>query len=104
MKRIDRVKRVGLRKDNGNGGWVGGKPKAAKAFLAKADTTTRKEPAPEFDFGILRQLRARHALANINSVEGTHNIYFLFKNNAAKAKEPLMQVPEIHFNNAVSSA
>jgi hypothetical protein len=51
---------------------------------------------------MLQQLLARHAMANIAPVDGMHNIYFVFRNSAAKAKEPLMQVTEIHFNNAAS--
>jgi len=80
---------------------MGGKAKPDKASSAKADTT-KKEQAPEFDFGMLQQLLARHAMANITPVDGMHNIYFVFKNTAAKAKEPLMQVTEIHFNNTAS--
>ena len=81
---------------------MGGKVKPAKGPSAKADTASKKEPEPEFDFGMLQQLLARHAMANITPVDGMHNIYFVFKNSAAKANQPLMQVTEIHFNNAVS--
>jgi len=81
---------------------MGGKAKPAKSTSAKPDTTSKKEPAPEFDFGMLQQLLARHAMASIAPVDGMHNIYFVFRNSAAKAKEPLMQVTEIHFNNAAS--
>ena len=80
---------------------MGGKAKKDNASSAKADTA-KKEPMAEFDFDMLQQLLARHAMANITPVDGMHNIYFVFKNSAAKAKEPLMQVTEIHFNNAAS--
>jgi cytochrome c len=44
---------------------MGGKAKPSKSTSAKPDTTSKKEPAPEFDFGMLQQLLARHAMASI---------------------------------------
>jgi len=80
---------------------MGGKAKPKKASAAKADTS-KKQQAPEFDFSMLQQLLAVHAMATISPVEGMHNIYFVFKNGKAKADEPLMQVTSIDFKNTVS--
>ena len=80
---------------------MGGKAKSKKASPAKADTA-KKQQAPEFDFTMLQQLLAAHAMANITPVDGMHNIYFVFKNNSAKANQPLMQVTSINFKNTAS--
>jgi hypothetical protein len=80
---------------------MGGKAKSKKASPAKADTV-KKQQAPEFDFSMLQQLLAAHAMASITPVDGMHNIYFVFKNNSAKANQPLMQVTSIDFKNTAS--
>ncbi|HEV8508198.1 MAG TPA: PKD domain-containing protein, partial [Chitinophagaceae bacterium] len=80
---------------------MGGKAKAKKTSAAKADTS-KKQQAPEFDFSMLQELLAVHALATITPVEGMHNIYFVFKNGKAKSDEPLMQVTSIDFKNTTS--
>ena len=80
---------------------MGGKAKSKKASPAKADTA-KKQQAPEFDFSMLQQLLAAHAMASITPVDGMHNIYFVFKNNSAKANQPLMQVTSIDFKNTAS--
>jgi len=41
-------------------------------------------------------------MASITPVDGMHNIYFVFKNNSAKANQPLMQVTSIDFKNTAS--
>jgi len=79
---------------------MGGKAKPKKAS-AKADTA-KKQQAPEFDFSILQQLLAKHAMTSITPVEGMHNIYFVFRNSNAKSKQPLMEVTAIHFKNTAS--
>jgi len=80
---------------------MGGKAKSKKASPAKADTA-KKQQAPEFDFSMLQQLLAVHAMATVTPIEGMHNIYFVFKNGKAKANEPLMQVTSIDFKNTAS--
>ncbi len=81
----------------------GGKKKkqAQAAAPAKADTS-KQQKAPEFDFSMLAELLARHALTAITPVDGMHNIYFVFRNSAAKANQPLMQVTSINFRIAPS--
>ena len=79
---------------------MGGKAKPKKAS-AKADTA-KKQQAPEFDFSMLQQLLAKHAMTSITPVEGMHNIYFVFRNSNAKSKQPLMEVTAIHFKNTAS--
>jgi cytochrome c len=78
---------------------MGGKAKPGKTSSAKPDTSKKTE-APEFDFSIVEQLMATHAMVNITAVDGMHNIYFVFKNSDAKANEPLMQITEISFRNS----
>ena len=54
----------------------GGKPKG------KGDEKAKKEPEipANFDFSLLRILFASETKAVIQAVEGTHNVYFVFKN------------------------
>ena len=80
---------------------MGGKAKPKKASAAEADTA-KKQQAPEFDFSMLQQLLAKHAMTSITPLEGMHNIYFVFRNSNAKAKQPLMEVTAIDFKNTAS--
>jgi cytochrome c len=79
-----------------------GKAKSNEDKSAKADTSKKKE-APAFDFSLMEQLLAIHAIANISPVEGMHNIYFVFKNSSAQPNQPLMQVMEINFKNVAAA-
>jgi len=46
---------------------------------------------------------AVHATIPLQAVEGMHNVYFVFRNSKAKAKQPLMQVTSIEFQNKVAA-
>jgi hypothetical protein len=51
---------------------------------------------------MLQQLLAKHAITSITPVDGIHNIYFVFRNSSATAKQPLMEVTAIDFKNTAS--
>ena len=44
---------------------------------------------------------ATSATASYFTNEGLHNVYFVFKNSKAGAKQPLMQMVEIQFQNTI---
>jgi cytochrome c len=77
----------------------GGKPKPG----AKPAAAAKKPAGPpaKFDFSMMRKMMATHATAVLSPVTGMHNVYFVFKNSKAGAKQPLMQMVEIQFQNAI---
>jgi cytochrome c len=81
---------------------MGGKPKAKKGAAPKVDTAKKKQ-APPIDFDAFQKLMSTHTVASIESIEGTHSVYFVFKNSRAEAKQPLMQAVEIDFQNSAAS-
>ena len=81
---------------------LGGKPKGKKGAAPKVDTAKKKQ-APPIDFDAFQKLMSIHAFTAIEPVEGMHNVYFVFRNNKAEAKQPLMQVVEIEFQNKVAA-
>ncbi|HPZ89064.1 MAG TPA: hypothetical protein PLQ32_13220, partial [Flavihumibacter sp.] len=81
------------------GGKNKAKPAAGKPGGKKVDT---KKKQPAFSMELLQALLSTHAIATISPTTGKHTIYFVFKNEKAKAKEPIMQVSAIHFKNSTT--
>ncbi len=81
------------------GGKNKAKPAAGKPGGKKVDT---KKKQPAFSMELLQALLSTHAIATISPTTGKHTIYFVFKKEKAKAKEPIMQVSAIHFKNSTT--
>src|SRR5205823_4498808 len=81
---------------------LGGKPKGRKGAVPKVDTAKKRE-APPIDFDAFQKLMSTHAVASIDTIEGMHSVYFVFKNSRAEAKQPLMQVVQIEFQNKAAT-
>jgi cytochrome c len=75
----------------------GGKPKEDPKKQAPKPTLS----AATIDFNMLRRLMSTKVDAPLTPADGVHNIYFVFKNSKASANQPLMQVTEIEFQNAI---
>jgi len=74
----------------------GAKNKTAKpAPVAAAKKPATKKPAA----GIGNPFAMPGIKTDIKTVSGQHDIYFIFKNDNAKADQPLMSVSNIKFNN-----
>ena len=82
---------------------MGGKAKPKKGSVAAKPDTSKPKQRPAIDFDAFRKLMAVHATIPLQAVEGSHNVYFVFRNNKAKAKQPLMQVTTIEFQNKVAT-
>ena len=76
----------------------GSKPKPGAKPVANKQPSG---PPKNFDFSLLRKLMATNTSAVISPVAGLHNVYFVFKNSNAGAKQPLMQMVEIQFQNNI---
>jgi cytochrome c len=88
---------------------MGGKTKAngkPKTQVAPQGTQSKgnKQGRPRFDYSMLAKLLSTEAVASLAPTEGIHTVYLVFKNPQAKAKQPLMQMVEINFQNTASSA
>jgi cytochrome c len=80
--------------------------RAAMAKLAPApkpnDKKKRGQQAqapPPVDMNAMRRMILIKANAPLEPVEGSHNVYFVFKNENAKSGQILVQVAEINFQN-----
>ncbi len=54
---------------------------------------------PQMDFGAMRRMMSTFLKAPLETIEGQHDVYFVFKNPKAAANEIIMQVQEIQFQN-----
>lgn len=82
-----------------------GAPKPGVALKNKTDKDKKAAPKQGgFDFSMLRTLMSTKADATLNTVDGMHTIYFVFKNSKAKPNQVLMQVVEIHFQDMLPVA
>jgi cytochrome c len=61
------------------------------------------QQAPQLDFAARMRMSSIHAVVKLDQVEGSHDVYFVFKNPQAKENQILMQVVEIEFRQNVSS-
>jgi cytochrome c len=57
---------------------------------------------PQPDFATRMRMSSIHAVIPLESVEGLHDVYFVFKNPQATSNQILMQVIEIEFRQNVS--
>lgn len=60
--------------------------------------------ADGIDFGALRRLMSVTVKIPVNNIEGSHDVYFVFKNPAAGQNKILVQMIEIQFQNKVETA
>jgi cytochrome c len=84
---------------------MGGKKPGQKPAASAAPAPKDNKPArPKFDYSLISKLLSTRVSANLTPVEGMHNVYFVFKNNKAQQKQPLMQMMEIDFQNTANAA
>ena len=64
-------------------------------------TNANKPGAPPVDRAAARRMMLTQAKATLESAEGVHDLYFVFKNPKASANQIIMQIQEIQFQNEI---
>jgi cytochrome c len=73
----------------------------AMAKLRAADGNKKAAPtqASEIDFDALRRIMCTSVNAKLEQADGTHDIYFVFRNEKAEEKQIIVQMVQINFQN-----
>jgi cytochrome c len=66
---------------------------------AQAGNAQSQPQAPQVDFNARRRMMSTLATAVLQPVEGSHDLYFVFRNSGAASNQIIMQVLEIEFKN-----
>lgn len=65
----------------------------------RAEAAGKPGPQPPIDMAAVRRLTATNAAVDIEAISGSHDLYFVFRNETAKPGQILVQVNEIGFYN-----
>ena len=74
-----------------------------RAEMAKMRESEKKNDQAPVDYTTLRKRLATKASVNVQGEEGTHDLYFVFKNSDAKPGQTLVQMEGINFVNGPSA-